>query len=140
MKYRLILSALCLFLVPSLRAQVPGIFKGTFTCEEHKVTLALDLYEETVTVPGFSFLGKMHGYLAGKGVYGTWLVTGKEIKDNTATIRMSNDTGSDAQTIELKLINDSVFQYRTVAGNSLRRAVGNKLVRIADKMTFKRRR
>ena len=57
--------------VDSLKLQQP--FKGHFYCPETKVHLYLDLYEESIEVPGFSFLGKMQGYMEG-GIYGTWML------------------------------------------------------------------
>lgn len=113
-------------------------FEGHFFCKETGVNLYLNLYEETLEAPGFSFLGKMNGYMK-DGIYGTWMVIKSNIKsDNKAIVRFSNDIGSDSQDIELTLNADSTYTYRAVGGNAIRRAVGRKLVKVAGEMTFKR--
>ena len=100
--------------------------------------LYLNLYENTLTAPGFDFLGTMHGYMSGN-IYGTWMLTRHEIKGKTAHLRFSNDIGSDAQDIEFTQTSDSTYQYRATGGNAIRRAVGRKLVKVTDLMEFKRR-
>lgn len=110
-------------------------FSGHFFCKETGVNMYLNLYEETIEIPKLSFLGKMYGYMQ-DGIYGTWMIVKKEIKDNQAIIRFSNDIGSDSQDIVFTQINDSVFHYRTKGGNAIRRAEGKKLVKVTDEMTF----
>lgn len=126
---------LCLVSAFSLWAQRP--FEGHFYCKEVGVNLYLNLYEESLEAPGFSFLGKMHGYMR-DGIYGTWMVTKCSVKKNTATIRFSNDIGSDIQDIEFKLLPDSTYSYHAVGGNAIRRAEGRKLVKVTGDMVFKR--
>lgn len=67
-------------------------FKGTYVNDEHQFSLTLNLYENDLEAPGFSFLGKMGGYLHGRGIYGTWFLTEHHIKGKKATLRMSNDS------------------------------------------------
>ena len=61
-------------------------FEGHFHCKETGVDLYLNLYENTLTAPGFDFLGTMHGYMSGN-IYGTWMLTRHEIKGKTARRR-----------------------------------------------------
>ena len=119
-----------------LLAQRP--FEGHFYCKETGVNMYLNLYEETLLAPGFSFLGKMHGYMK-DGIYGTWMITKFNIKDQKATIRFSNDIGSDSQDIEFAQKSDSLYTYHAVGGNSIRRAVGRKLVKVTGDMVFVRK-
>lgn len=130
------LLAFALSGVSQERVQKP--FKGTFFCEKAHITLELDLYEESVEAPGLGFLGKMHGCMFGRGVYGTWLVTSATIDGSTATIRMSNDTGADAQTILFRQQTDSLFTYKASGGNNVRKAQGRKLVKIEEDLIFRR--
>lgn len=117
-------------------AQFP--FKGHFFCKETGVNMYLNLYEENIEVPGFSFLGKMHGYMR-DGIYGTWMIVKSEIKNNQAIIRFSNDIGSDSQDIEFTQQNDSTFTYQTKGGNAIRKAVGRKLEKVTGEMLFIRK-
>ena len=104
---------------------------------ENKVeqaTLKIDLYEESVDVPGMEILGPMNGYLGGKGIYGVWMVTSFDIKDDrTATLRLSNDQGSETQSIRLSQQNDSTYLMELQGGVVVKRVVNRKLVKIPAK-------
>lgn len=112
-------------------------FKGVFKNNEHGVTIQLNLYTPQLEAPGMSFLGKLHGYMHGR-IYGMWLLTSHTIENNTATLRFSNDQGSDAQTIRFTQINDSIFQYEAIDGNEIKKVQGRKLVKIPGTLQFKR--
>jgi len=132
--------SLLLFLFPLLAiAQTQQLrpFEGHFHCSETGVDIYLNLYEENVSVPGFSFLGKMHGYMKGN-IYGTWMLVKHEVEGQTAHLRFSNDIGSDTQEIEFRQLNDSTYSYHTQGGNAIRRAVGRKLVKVTGEMEFRR--
>lgn len=113
-------------------------FKGRFYNEENRIYLTLDLYEATLDAPGLSFLGKMNGFMNGN-IYGIWLLTSHKIEGKTATLRFSNDQGSDAQTVRLTAQSDSVLIYKALDGNSIRRVEKRKLVKIPSEMTFRRK-
>lgn len=112
-------------------------FKGTFYDEQEKIRLCLDLYQPTLQAPGMSFLGKLHGYMQGN-IYGVWLITSFKIKKQTATLRLSDDLGADSQSIKLTLEGDSLLHYEAIDGNHIRRVEKRKLVKIPDRLTFKR--
>ncbi len=118
-------------------SQPPRPFEGHFHCKETGVNLYLNLYEETISVPGFSFLGKMNGYMNGN-IYGTWMLVKHSIEGNTAHLRLSNDIGSDTQDIDFTLNPDSTYTYDAIGGNAIRRAVGRKLVKTTGHMIFER--
>lgn len=134
---------LFIFFFFSLILQVNGQnslrpFEGTFYSKEARVQLHLNLYEETLEVPGSEFLGKMHGYMNGDGIYGTWMLLSQKVNGNKAELRFSNDIGSDIQNVTLTLLPDSTYSFRTTGTNCLRRAQGRKLVKISGDMTFRR--
>lgn len=114
------------------------VFKGSFICKGARLNLTLDAYEESIDIPGLSFLGKTHGYLSGLGVYGVWMITSCKIDGKELRIRLSNDTGSDSQTIVFKQINDSTFSYKAIGGNNIKKAQGRKLVKIDESFQFNR--
>lgn len=113
-------------------------FAGHFYCTETGVHLHLNLYEENIEIPNFSFLGDTHGYMNGK-IYGTWMLVKHEIKDNIATLRFTNDIGSDTQVIAFTHNADGTFTYEALHGNAIRKAVGRKLVKTTGHMVFKRK-
>ena len=114
------------FLTPadSLSPSSRRPFEGHFHCAE---TIA----------PGFEFLGPMNAYLKGPGIYGTWMSTRVSIDGKKAVVRFSNDIGSESQDIELVQVSDSILTYRARGGNAIRKAVGRKLVKVTDQMTFR---
>ncbi len=114
------------------------LFKGNFYNEENRVSITLDLYAATLYAPNYGFLGELNGYMNGSGIYGIWFITDYKVKDNMAILRMTNDIGSDAQTIHFLQLNDSTFSYQAVDGNEVKKAVGRRLVRIPEKMTFRK--
>ncbi|MBR1732387.1 MAG: hypothetical protein IJ729_01395, partial [Alloprevotella sp.] len=106
------------------------------------ITIRLDLYEESLEVPDYPFLGKTVGYMLGdtqERLYGTWFLLSHKIKENKAVLRMSNDIGSDAQTIEFTYLPDGSFTYRATGGNEVKRAVRRKLYKVVPEMVFHRK-
>ncbi len=113
-------------------------FKGNFHNEENRVNLVLNLYEADIFAPGYGFLGELNGFMNG-GIYGVWFMTDYKIEGNVATLRMTNDIGSDAQTILFELLPDGSYSYKAINGNEVKKAVGRRLVRIPSSMIFKRK-
>ena len=129
------LLSVVLLLSIALRAGEP--WKLQLTNKEEQVDLKLDLYEESIDVPGMELFGPMNGYLAGKGVYGTWMVTSFQIKnDKEATLRLSNDQGSETQAILLTWQNDSTYLMELQNGVVVKKVVNKKLVKIPGKITL----
>ena len=136
MNNKLFLSLLLTICGVALHADNP--WKLRLENNADKVLLHIDLYEESVDVPGMEFLGPMNGYLGGKGVYGVWMVTSFEIVDEkNATIRVSNDLGSETQQIKLTCTNDSTYQMELQNGVVVKKAVNRKLVKIPSKFEMK---
>jgi hypothetical protein len=105
---------------------------------QEKVTLTIDLYEESVEVPGMEMFGLMNGYLGGN-IYGVWPVTSFRIKGNRAILRLSNDLGSETQEAELVQTSDSTYMLELKGSVVVKRAVGRKLVKIAPTLKMFRR-
>ena len=108
-------------------------------CPEEKIDLRLDLYEESITVPGLEAFGPMNGYLGGN-IYGVWYVVGFDIKDDRhATVTIANDLGSEDQKLSLTQISDSTFQLKFLGYNAVKRAQGKKLVKIPSELRMEKR-
>lgn len=105
---------------------------------KEKITLDIDLYEESVEVPGMEMFGPMNGYLGGN-IYGVWSVTSFRIEDTRAIIRLSNDLGSETQEAELVQTSDSAYTLELKGSVVVKRAVGRKLVKIAPTLKMVRR-
>ncbi len=124
-----ILTSTLLILTASV-ALAQGPWKMKLTCPEEKVNLVMNLYEESIEVPGMEMFGPMNGYLGGN-IYGVWSITSFEIKDNkNAKLRVSNDLGSETQEIQLTQQNDSTWKMDFLGRNVVKRVNGKKLVKI----------
>jgi hypothetical protein len=118
-----------------LRAEGP--WKIHLHCPEEKIDLRLDLYEESIDVPGLEAFGPMNGYLDGN-IYGVWYVVGFDIKDDKhATVIIANDLGSEDQKLTLAQTSDSTYQLKFLGYNAVKRAQGKKLVKIPSEMKMK---
>ncbi len=133
MKRNLMFFILC---VCSLIAMGQQTFKASLSCKEENLHLTIDLYEESINVPGMEMFGPMHGYLNGN-VYGIWTITSsKIINENTALIRLSNDQGSETQEVKLTK-NEDQYIFEQIDGVCIKKVVGRKLVKIPKKLIFK---
>ena len=128
MKHFLTLILIALCFGSSLLAQGP--WKLKLYCPEESVRLHIDLYEESIEVPGMEMFGPMNGYLNGN-VYGVWTVTSFNIQDDkTATLRLSNDLGSETQKVTLTQQSDSLYLLHLDGLCVIKRVVGKKLVKV----------
>ena len=124
-----------LLAIVALTAIADNPWRLSLENKEEQVVMKLDLYEETVIVPGMDLFGPMNGYLGGKGVFGVWMVTAFEIKsDKTATLRISNDLGSETQAVRLTQETDSTYWMELQGGVVVKRSVNHKLVKIPQKI------
>jgi len=120
-----------------LHAENP--WKLRLHCPEEKIDLRLDLYEESIEVPGLEAFGPMNGYLDGN-IYGVWYVVGFDIKDEKhATITIANDLGSEDQKLTLTQTSDSIYQLKFLGYNAVKRAQGKKLVKIPSEFKMIRK-
>lgn len=131
-------GALFLFFALSVPVWAQNRWNGIYYNRENQVTLRLHLDEAALDVPGYAFLGKVRGYMNG-GIYNIWLLTDFSERKGVLTLRMSNDSGSDTQQIQLEQLSDSLFSYRATGGNEVRKAVGRKLVKIPAAFMLTRR-
>ena len=126
--YKNLLTAILLTVAISALAQGP--WKMILTCPEEKIDLVMNLYKEDIEVPGMEMFGPMNGYLGGN-IYGVWTVTSFKIQDDkTATLRLSNDLGSETQKVTLTQQSDSLYLLHLDGLCVIKRVVGKKLVKV----------
>ncbi len=114
-------------------------FKGNFYNEENRINLVLNLYEANIYAPNYGYLGQLNGFMNGRGIYGIWFMVDHKIEGNVATLRLTNDIGSDSQTVIFEQLTDSTYSYKAVHVNEVKKAVGRRLVKIPTTMIFKRK-
>ena len=113
------------------------IFEGRFFNKENNITIALNLYDTVLVVSNYEFLGKMNGYMHGT-IHETWFVTSYVISENSAVLHLSNEMGSEDQTIKVTMRDSVNMLYETVGSNAIRKAVNGKWVKLPTKMNFMR--
>lgn len=129
----LLIASVCGF--STMQAQGPWKFQ--LLCPEEDIRLHIDLYEETINVPGMEMFGPQNGYLGGN-IYGVWTVTSFKIQDDkTATLKLSNDLGSETQKVSLTQQSDSVYTMHFDGANVVKRVVGRKLVKLPSEFKMK---
>ena len=112
-------------------------FKGSYVNKKWNIRLELDLYDTTLVVPDYEFLGRMNGYLQGD-LHETWFLTTFERHKDKATLFLSNEMGADNQPLLLTQIDSLHLQYEVQGTNYLRKAVNRKWVKLPAKMLFER--
>ena len=135
---KLATTAVMFFIATVCLGQQP--WKLQLTSPEEKVNLKLDLYEESIEVPGFESFGPMNGYMDGN-IYGVWYVVGFDIKsDKQAVITIANELGSEDQKLTLTQNSDSTYQLKFLGYNAVKRAQGKKLVKIPSELKMEKKR
>lgn len=114
-------------------------WKLSLTDPKEKVTLTIDLHEESIEVPGMEIFGPMNGYLGGN-IYGVWAVTSFKIKKDKAILRLSNDLGSETQEAELTHTSDSTYTLKLLGSTVVKKVEGRKLYKITSTLKMIRNR
>ena len=124
----------------SVSAQTTGKpFRAYIYNNEYEVFMRLDLYGESITVPGQELYGELPGYLGKKHNSFCWLITSSKIEGQTAELQMINDYGSEDLTATLTVENDSLYVLKQVEGSTLKVPKEGKWHKLPSKLVFKRR-
>ena len=99
--------------------------------------MRLDLYGESITVPGQELYGELPGYLGKKHNSFCWLITSSKIDGEKAELQMINDYGSEDLTATLTVENDSLYVLRQVEGSTLKVPKDGKWQKLPSKLVFK---
>ena len=114
-------------------------FRAYLYNNDYEVFMRLDLYGESITVPGQELYGELPGYLGKKHNSFCWLITSSKIDGEKAELQMINDYGSEDLTATLTLENDSLYVLRQVEGSTLKVPKEGKWQKLPSKLVFKRR-
>ena len=140
MKKLILLSTACLFsLLPASAQEIAKPFRAYLYNNDYEVFMRLDLYNESITVPGQDLYGELPGYLGKKNNSFCWLITSAKIDGNKAELQMINDYGSEDLTATLTAENDSLYVLKQVEGSTLKVPKEGKWQKLPSKLVFKRR-
>ena len=115
-------------------------FRAYIFNDDYEVFMRLDLYGESITVPGQELYGELPGYLGKKHNSFCWLITSSKIDGDKAELKMINDYGSEDLTATLTVENDSLYVLRQVEGSTLKVPKDGKWQKLPSKLVFKCRR
>ena len=114
-------------------------FRAYLYNNDYEVFMRLDLYNESITVPGQDLYGELPGYLGKKNNSFCWLITSAKFDGNKAELQMINDYGSEDLTATLTAENDSLYVLKQVEGSTLKVPKEGKWQKLPSKLVFKRR-
>jgi hypothetical protein len=114
-------------------------FRAYIYNNEYDVFMRLDLYGESITVPGQELYGELPGYLGKMHNSFCWLITSAKIDGQRAELQMINDYGSEDLTAMLTAENDSLYVLKQVEGSTLKVPKDGKWQKLPSKLVFKRR-
>ena len=112
-------------------------FRAYLYNNEYEVFMRLDLYGESITVPGQELYGELPGYLSKKRNSFCWLITSSKIDGDKGELQMINDYGSEDLTATLTVENDSLYVLKQVEGSTLKVPKDGKWQKLPSKLVFK---
>ena len=135
-KYLFIYVTVLLSLVVNAQNKTSEPFKGTIGNAEYKIYLTIDLYNNSVTVPGQELFGKLPGFLGDSIDSRKWLITSATIKKNTARLEMTNDYGSEDLIATLTQNEDNSYTFKQITGSNIKIARNRKWQKLPKELLF----
>ena len=110
-------------------------FKGSFLNEEYKIQMELNLYADSIPVPGIDD-EMCYGYLRGN-TNGTWVILKViSVEKNKAVFRASCDNGSDSQNVELTVGEGGKLVMRQLKDAYIKTVVNKKYAKLPKTVEF----
>lgn len=111
-------------------------FKGHFVNDEYKIQMELNLYADSVAVPGMDD-EMCYGYISGN-TNGMWVILKVlKVEKDRAEFRASCDNGSDSQNVELT-VSDGKLVLRQLKDAYIKTVVDRKYVKLPKTVEFHR--
>jgi hypothetical protein len=109
-------------------------FKGHFVNDEFKIQMVLNLYADSIAVPGIDD-EMCYGYISGN-TNGTWVILKViSVEKEKAVFRASCDNGSDSQNVELTL-EDGKLVMRQLKDAYIKTVADRKYVKLPKAVEF----
>jgi len=109
-------------------------FKGHFMNDEFKIQMVLNLYADSVEVPGIED-EMCYGYINGN-TNGTWVILKViSVEKDKAVFRASCDNGSDSQNVELTAV-DGKLVMRQLKDAYIKTVANRKYVKLPKSVEF----
>ncbi len=135
---KLALLYICMVHAACMMAQTAdSTYIGTFSNEEHKIYLKIDLTHKDITAPGQDVLGKLDGFIGSTQRNHVWAVVSSTIRGNTATLDIVNNYGSEDFQATLTPNKDGSLTFKHLGGSTLKFPVRGKWQKIPSKFILK---
>ena len=128
-----------LSIVGNAQTKDGDIFKGTINNALYKIYITMNFYENDIKVPGQELFGELSGFLGDSIDSRKWLFTSATIKNNTATVEIINDYGSEDLVATLTLNKDSTYTLKQVDGSAIKIARNSKWQKLPKELVFVRK-
>lgn len=129
-----------LLICQALTAQEIGSkFHAYLYNKEYHVYMRINFDEQNIIIPGQELLGEVPGYLGKDDSSFFWPVIDTKIKNNTATITMINDYGSEDLSATLTYQNDSTYILKQGKGSALKVVDNGKWLKLPTTLIFHRK-
>lgn len=114
------------------------VFLGRFYNTELDLVLDMNLYEETIKIPGQDILGEVYGYVKKNTDSRVWIIMGVKFSDDkkSAELEVINDYGSEDLVATISRDDDGGFTMRQQEGSTMKVAVKGKWVKLPKVMRF----
>lgn len=139
MKKAIVIALLTIVSLSMNAQQNNDSFRAYLFNKEYDVFLRIDLYNESITIPGQELYGQLPGYLGKMHNSFCWVITAANINGNTAELQMINDFGSEDLNATLTVENDSLYRLKQVEGSTLKVPKNGKWQKLPKNLVFKRR-
>ena len=137
MKRIIFIFAVSLMALTGASAQeASGPFRAYLFNKEYQLFIRLDLYGETITIPGQDLYGELPGYIGRKQNSYCWVVTSAEVKANKARLTLINDYGSEDFTATLTQHNDTLYTLQYEDGSTFKMPLNGKWQKLPKKLDF----
>lgn len=116
-------------------------FYGKVYNADYDVFIDMNLYEESVAIPGQDVLGKVFGYLKKNGDSRVWIIMSVRFSEDgrRATLEMVNDYGSDDLVATLSIETDGSYILKQEEGSNIKVAGRGKWIKLPKVLAFKRK-
>lgn len=134
---RLFATILSLIICVSSYSQ-DKVFKTRLYNKEYDIHLVIDLYEESIYLPGQDILGKTYGYLKKTTDSRAWAIVGVNIdkKGEKAKVDIVNDYGSEDLEAEITHNADGSYTLQQLSGSTIKVVKNKKWQKLPSTLHF----
>lgn len=138
MKRKIVFIALMFFMQTLGMLAQEKSFQGVFHNEEQDLVLNMNLYEESVGIPGQDILGKVYGYVKKNTDSRVWIIMGVTFAEDkkSAELDVVNDYGSEDLKASISYDADGGYTLRQLEGSTMKVAVKGKWVKLPKVIRF----